>query len=114
MASVEETDTAIATLTRQLAERSAAAQGTAAGRLDRTVSVTVTDLDRTYTGRLHAGAFDEITTEPSPRAKIRLSLSSDDLLQLAAGTLAFAPAWSSGRISLQAGFSDLLALRSLL
>jgi putative sterol carrier protein len=49
-----------------------------------------------------------------PKADIRLTMSSDDLMALTAGELSFAPAWASGRIKLEAGLRDMLRLRSLL
>ena len=39
---------------------------------------------------------------------------SDDLIALTDGDLAFAPAWASGRVKLEAGLRDMLRLRSLL
>lgn len=41
-------------------------------------------------------------------------MSGDDLLALVAGELKFAKAWASGRVRLEAGFRDLLRLKSLL
>jgi putative sterol carrier protein len=49
-----------------------------------------------------------------PKADIRLTMSSDDLLALTSGQLSFAPAWASGRVKLEAGLRDMLRLRSLL
>ncbi len=82
---------------------------------DRTVSCRLTDLDVTFRGRLAGGALvdvtDAISSEP---AQIRLTMSSDDLVDLVAGRLSFPHAWATGRIKLDASFRDLLRLRSFL
>lgn len=41
-------------------------------------------------------------------------MTGDDLVALVAGDLKFAKAWASGRVRLEAGFRDLLRLKSLL
>jgi hypothetical protein len=82
---------------------------------DRTVSCRITDLDVTFRGRLHGAELvdvtDVISSEP---AQIRLTMSSDDLVELVAGRLSFPHAWATGRIKLDASFRDLLRLRSFL
>ena len=53
--------------------------------------------------------------DPSlPKADIRLTMTSDDLLALTRGDVSFAKAWSSGRLKLDAGIRDLLRLRALI
>jgi len=81
---------------------------------DRSVSAHVPDLDVTFTGDLHDGTITGITTEPAPKAQIRLTASSDDLVALTGGELPFAKAWLSGRVKVEAGVRDLLRLRSML
>ena len=81
---------------------------------DRSLSCTVPDLGVTFSGRLAGGHLRDITTELAPRAQIRLTASSDDLVALTSGELDFAPAWLSGRVKLEAGMRDLLKLRSML
>lgn len=81
---------------------------------DRTLSCTVPDLGVTFAGRLQNGQLRDITTEPSPKAQIRLTANSDDLVALTNGTLPFASAWMSGRVKLDAGMRDMLKLRSML
>lgn len=86
--------------------------------LDRTVSCRLTDLRQVVHGRLGGGSVQDMTAvadgPEAPRADIRLTMSSDDLLALTAGQLSFAPAWASGRVKLEAGLRDMLRLRSLL
>jgi hypothetical protein len=81
---------------------------------DRSLSCTVSDLGVTFSGQLAGGHLRDITTEPAPRAQIRLTASSDDLVALTTGELDFTPAWLSGRVKLEAGMRDLLKLRSML
>jgi len=94
----------------------AAAEG--ARDLDRSVSCRLTDLQQVVQGRLALGSVREMTALPDgptvPKADIRLTMSSDDLLSLTAGELSFGPAWASGRVKLEAGLRDMLRLRSLL
>ena len=90
----------------------------AAQGLDRSLSCRLTDLDQVVLGRLAHGEVGELTVVPhdpsAPRADIRLTLTSDDLVALTDGRLSFGPAWASGRVKLDAGFRDLLRLRKLL
>ena len=94
------------------------ASNKAAEGLDRSLSCRLTDLGQVLVGRLTAGAVRDlhaVPDEPSlPKADIRLTMTSDDLLALTAGELTFGKAWSSGRLKLDAGIRDLLRLRSLI
>lgn len=88
-----------------------------AAALDRSLSCHVTDLDTTFTGRLAGGRIEVQDTVPGPppaKAQIRLAMTGDDLVAMVDGELNFAKAWASGRVRLEAGFRDLLKLRSLL
>jgi hypothetical protein len=90
----------------------------AAAGLDRSLSCRLTDLDRVVLGRLSRGAVRDLHVAPhdeaTPKADIRLTMSSDDLVALTDGRLSFGPAWASGRVKLEAGLRDLLRLRKLL
>jgi len=112
VATLEQCMTALSGFVGELAA-SDAAQG-----LDRSVSCRLTDLDQVVHGRLAAGSVHEMTAQPDgpdvPKADIRLTMTSDDLLALTGGRLSFAPAWASGRVKLEAGLRDMLRLRSLL
>lgn len=115
MASTEECRTALEQLSRNLAGAKDGVRQAAA--LDRSLSCRLTDLDVTFTGRLRAGEIADVTEHPGPpatKADIRLTMTSEDLLAMVGGTLHFASAWTSGRVKLEAGFRDLLRLRSLL
>lgn len=81
---------------------------------DRSLSCTVPDLDVVFSGALTEGTIQNITTDPAPKAQIRLTASSDDLVALTRGELNFAQAWLGGRLKVEAGVRDLLRLRSML
>ena len=81
---------------------------------DRSVSCRVSDLGATFSGRLVDGCLTDITTDPAPRAELRFTVSSDDLLLLTAGELALGQAWATGRLRIEASMLDLLKMRSWL
>ncbi|GAA3021959.1 hypothetical protein GCM10020229_36620 [Kitasatospora albolonga] len=115
MASTEECRTALEQLSRNLTGADGDVRQAAA--LDRSLSCRLTDLDVTFTGRLRGGEIADLTEHPGPpatKAEIRLTMTSDDLVAMVGGSLKFASAWASGRVKLEAGFRDLLRLRSLL
>jgi hypothetical protein len=90
----------------------------AAAGLDRSLSCRLTDLDQVVLGRLGSGAVRDLQVVPDgpavPRADIRFTMTSDDLVALTDGQLQFGKAWASGRVKLEAGLRDLLRLRKLL
>jgi hypothetical protein len=115
MATIQECRDALDRLSGNLARAEGDVLGATA--LDRSLSCHITDLDQTFTGRLDGGRIRVDSVAPGPpaaKADIRLAMSGDDLLSLVAGELRFAKAWASGRVRLEAGFRDLLRLKSLL
>ena len=112
MATMDDCMTALKRILGDLAANPAAAG------LDRSLSCRLTDLDQVVLGRLSAGTIRDLRAVPDgpevPKADIRLTMTSDDLLALTAGELTFGKAWSSGRLKLDAGIRDLLRLRSLI
>ncbi|MGR4884435.1 SCP2 sterol-binding domain-containing protein [Streptomyces sp. LARHCF249] len=115
MATIQECRGALDRLSDNLAGADGGVRGAAA--LDRSLSCHITDLDQTFTGRLDGGRIRVESIAPGPpasKAEIRLAMSGDDLVALVAGDLKFAKAWASGRVRLEAGFRDLLRLKSLL
>ncbi|MFD9489567.1 SCP2 sterol-binding domain-containing protein [Streptomyces sp. NPDC059991] len=115
MATMEECRAALDVLSGTLAGANGDVRAAAA--LDRSLSCHITDLDRTFTGRLRDGRVEVERTldgPPAERAQIRLAMKGDDLVAMVAGELNFARAWTSGRVRLEAGFRDLLRLRTLL
>ncbi|MFE4977450.1 SCP2 sterol-binding domain-containing protein [Kitasatospora sp. NPDC056651] len=115
MANAEECREALEQLSRNMAKSTGDVRKAAA--LDRSLSCRITDLDLTFTGRLRDGRIQDVTAAPgtpAEKAEIRLTMTSDDLVALVDGRLAFASAWAGGRVRLEAGFRDLLRLRTLL
>ncbi|MFE9041887.1 SCP2 sterol-binding domain-containing protein [Streptomyces sp. NPDC007818] len=115
MATITECRDALDKLADNLAGADGSVRGAAA--LDRTLSCHLTDLDTTFTGRLTGGRMvveSTVTGPPPEKAQIRLAMTGDDLVALVGGRLNFAKAWASGQVRLEAGFRDLLRLRSLL
>lgn len=112
MATMDQCMTALARILGDLAANPAAAG------LDRSLSCRLPDLRQVVVGRLTSGAVRELRAvddDPAvPKADIRLTMTSDDLLALTDGRLAFGSAWASGRVKLEAGLRDLLRLRTLL
>ncbi|MFD5467928.1 alkyl sulfatase C-terminal domain-containing protein [Kitasatospora sp. NPDC127059] len=115
MANAEECREALEQLSRNMANSTGDVRKAAA--LDRSLSCRITDLGLTFTGQLRDGRIHDLVATPgapTEQAAIRLTMASDDLLALVGGDLKFASAWASGRVKLEAGFRDLLRLRTLL
>ncbi|MFF5175433.1 SCP2 sterol-binding domain-containing protein [Micromonospora sp. NPDC000089] len=111
MASVDECRQALHDLAARL-DRNAEAQGRI--DLDRTLACRVTDLDTAFHGRLDGGRLVDLADGDDPKAKIALSTTSDDLLELVRGQLDVAKAIGSRRVSIKANPFDLMKLRKLL
>jgi hypothetical protein len=90
----------------------------AAKGLDRSLSCRLTDLQEVVLGRLSSGSVRDLRVVPEgpdvPKADIRLTMTSDDLVALTDGRLHFGQAWATGRVKLEAGLRDLLRLRKIL
>jgi hypothetical protein len=111
MATVEQCRAALQEVAaRMLANPQAAAKVD----LDRSFACHIRDLDVHFHGRLAHGTMTDLRDGDDPKAQLRLTVDSDDLLALVNGELNFANAWATGRVSVHASFRDLLKLRSLL
>ena len=90
----------------------------AAAGLDRSLSCRLTDLDEVVLGRLNSGSVRDLRVLPHgpevPKADIRLTMTSDDLIAMTDGRLNFGKAWASGKVKLEAGLRDILRLRKIL
>lgn len=81
---------------------------------NRTIGVTLLDLDVAYVGELKDGEIIGVHEEAGDvRPQVRVVCTSDDLIALTSGDLNFAHAWATGRVRLDASLRDLLRLRSL-
>ena len=77
--------------------------------VNRTVSCTLRDLDIVFAARLQDGHLQDIKQVERPDAQLRLSVTSDDLIALTDGSLAFTKAWTSGRLRIEANMFRLCA-----
>ena len=111
MATLDQCRTALNQLAAKLATNAEAG-----GRLDfdRTLACQVPDLQAAFHGRLENGKIVDLTDGDDPKAKIKMIINSDDLLELVAGTLDAGKAFASGRLKIKASVMDLLKLRKLL
>ena len=80
---------------------------------ERTVAIEVTDLDCTYWSRLSGGRMSPLRPGAPDDANITLRASSDDLVAMIDGELGLLKSYLSGRVRIDASFSDLLALRKM-
>ena len=111
MATLEQCRTALTNLATRLA-----ANAEAGGRLDfdRTLACRITDLSAAFHGRLAGGRIEGLTDGDDPAAKIKLTIASDDLVDLVAGRLDAKRAFASGRLKINASLFDLLKLQKLM
>jgi putative sterol carrier protein len=111
MASVEECERAFHDLAARLA--GADPEHRKRADFDRTLSCTLPDLGVVFAGRLNHGELTDIRRVDDPKAQVRMTMSSDDLLSMVAGELPMGSAWATGRVKIDAGVRDLLRLRSI-
>lgn len=111
MASVDECRQALHDLAAKLATN---AQAQNKIDLDRTLACRLTDLDTAFHGRITGGRLVDIADGDDPKAKIAITTTSDDLVELVHGRLDFPRAIASRRVSISANPFDLLKLRKLL
>lgn len=80
----------------------------------RVVACTISDLDRTFVGRIDEDGIHDIAEGAPDDAQVRLTCSSDDLVAMVHGDLGLGTAWTRGRLHVEASIRDLLRLRSML
>jgi putative sterol carrier protein len=82
---------------------------------NRTISVTIPDLNVTYVTLLGSGDDPVREAAPGdPPADIRMTANSDEVAALAEQPMNIARAWMSGRVKIEASMKDLFRLRRLL
>lgn len=111
MATASECESALRELSRIIGEGA----GPGERALRRTVSCRVTDLDLTFVGLLRQAALQDLRPAEANdrRADIRITTTSDDLVEMVAGSLGVTAAWTRGRVKIDASVMDLLRLRKL-
>ncbi len=112
MASVEQCEAALAELAGRLEQYPR--EDRQANIPDRTVELTLLDIDVTFQGKLHDGQLVDICQGRVDKPNIRLTMSSDDLIDLTDKRITFSHAWATGRLHLDASLRDLLRLRKLM
>lgn len=122
MATFEQCRAAVEALADRLDEAGPPAGARDVG--ERTLSCWVPDIAAVFTGRIRDGRLTDIRAvrlgdagaarAVARRAHVRVTVGSDDLLALADGRLALAPAWVTGRVRVEASPLDLFRLRRLL
>jgi hypothetical protein len=113
MHSAEECRVALQKLAGRLSELSPAERDQYFG--NRTISVTIPDLNVTFVSVLGSGDDPVHEAAPGdPPAAIRMTANSDEVVALAEQPMNIARAWMSGRIKIEASVKDLFRLRRLL
>lgn len=112
MATVDECREALRVLAARMATDRA--NGNNRVPVDRPISCTLRDLGVSFHGQLANGQLDGLTEGEDPKAKIRVTTTSDDLVALVNGKLDLTRALASGRLSVRANPMDLLRLRSMM
>lgn len=114
MATAEECRAALESLTARIAQLDG--KDHSEYLADRTLSCRVTDLGVTFLTRLGPDGADAITEAPedAPRAQVRFTAKSDDVVAIAADPGSFARAWLTGRLKVEGSLLDLLRLRKLM
>lgn len=79
----------------------------------RVIALHVTDLDEHFWTELSAGALSPLEQGRHEAPHIHISAGSDDLIALVDGGASLFSAYVSGRVRIEASFSDLLKLRRL-
>jgi len=111
MASVEECERAFHDLAAKLSGADQAARKKAS--FDRSLTCTLPDLKVIFAGQLRDGQLLDIRQVDEADAQVRMTMTSDDLIELVAGELSMGSAWATGRIKIDASVFDLLKLRSV-
>ena len=111
MATVEEVDAALAQLLARLGRNDGGA-GLVSER--RTIEARCPDLDLVRWVVWDGGSLRELDEAPDGGSDVRVSVRSDDLVDIVAGELPVGRAYAAGRLRLDASLADLLRLRTLL
>lgn len=111
MATVAEVDQTLHDLVRKLENASVEPRSLPERR---TLTVHVRDLDLDYIAVFGEGRISGLEQgEPSGDEDVKISVSSDDLIALAKGTLNVGGAMLTGKLRIDAGMRDLLTIRHL-
>ena len=112
MATQEEVDAVLAELLTRLSGVDDSTRALLPSR--RTIEARCPDLDLVRHAEWRSGEIILMDEPPERRSDIRISVRSDDLLDIASGDLPFGLAYASNKVRLDASMTDLLRLRAVL
>lgn len=112
MASVEEVEQVLSELLQRLGHVDDSTRALLPSR--RTIEARCPDLDLVRHAEWRSGQIVLLDDAPGRRSDIRISVRSDDLLDIASGELTFGRAYTENKIRLDASMTDLLRLRAVL
>ena len=114
LASTDEVEDKLERLIARLGENDDAARSLERSLPEpRILELHVTDHDERYWTELSHGKLGPLTRGPNGDANIRIAAASDDLVAVVGGGASLFSAYVSGRVRIEASFSDLLKLRRL-
>jgi hypothetical protein len=114
MATAQECRKALERLTGRLYDEDVRAR--TAKLSEKSLSCRVPDLGITFMTRIRPDGADPIveSADGSSSAQIRFTANSDEVVAIGQRPATFATAWLTGRLKVEASFSDLLQLRKML
>ncbi len=112
MASVDEVEEVLERLLQRLGDVDPSTRSLLPTR--RTIEASCPDLGLVRHAEWRQGTLTLLDDAPPRRCDIRISVHSDDLLEIMQGDLSFSRAYTSNRLRLDASMADLLRLRALL
>lgn len=112
MASIDEVEQVLADLLARLGDVDDSTRALLPSH--RTIEARCPDLDLVRHAEWRAGQIVLVDGPPDRRADIRISVLSDDLLDIASGDLPFGRAYAANKLRLDASMTDLLRLRAVL
>jgi len=112
VASVEEVEQVLADLLLRFGHVDESTRALLPSR--RTIEARCPDLDLVRHAEWRSGEIVLMDDPPDRRSDIRISVRSDDLLDIASGELPFGRAYASNKVRLDASMTDLLRLRAVL
>ncbi len=112
MASVGEVEEVLERLLHRLGDVDPSTRSLLPSR--RTIEASCPDLGLVRHAEWQRGTLTLLDEAPPRRCDIRISVHSDDLLEIMDGDLSFSRAYASNRLRLDASMADLLRLRAIL
>jgi hypothetical protein len=112
VASVEEVEQVLAELLQRFGDVDESTRALLPTR--RTIEARCPDLDLVRHAEWRSGQIVLMDDAPDGRSDIRISVRSDDLLDIVSGELPFGRAYASNKVRLDASMTDLLRLRAVL